>query len=250
MLSATLSHKIDGSKIVHFPVPNMISRLRFSLATSWFLLSILFGASFASAATQYISDELRVPLRNSPCNSCKIVHRGLKSGLALSVLETQGDWTQIKTPNGTIGWVPNQYLSKQPIARDRLEKYRSQAEKLAAQNRDLKSERATLSKENKTLTAQLGDLNNSANAVNEELSSIRKISADAVNLHEQNRELLTRNKVLQTDIDILTATKEQLEKNQFQRWFMYGGFLVFLGAILSTILPRLKPKGGGYSEWK
>ena len=214
------------------------------------LLILLLSASIASAETQYISDQLRVPLRKSPCNSCKIVHKGLKSGLALRVLESQDNWTHIETPNGTRGWVPNQYLSNEPIARDLLKNYRQQAEELYEENKTLKQQQNSLSKENTDLKQQLLNLEKNTHSVNEELASIRTISADAINLHEQNRELLTRNKVLQTDLDVLTATKEQLENNQFQRWLMYGGFLVFLGAILSAILPRLKPKNKGYSEWQ
>jgi hypothetical protein len=34
----------------------------------------------------YISDQFYVPLRSSPCPTCKIVHKGLRSGTKLSVL--------------------------------------------------------------------------------------------------------------------------------------------------------------------
>lgn len=213
------------------------------------IVFLLWGTS-ASAATQYISDQFSVPLRTSPCNTCKIVHQGLPSGLALQVLKTEASWSQVKTPNGTRGWIPSQYLIDEPVARDLLDSYRVQAEGLDEENIRLRAQQDVLSEENVLLKKQLLDLGASNTSVNEELANIRNISADAVNLHEQNRELLTRNKVLQTDIDVLTATKEQLEKNQFQRWFIYGGFLVFLGAILSVLIPRLKPKNGAYSEWK
>ena len=35
----------------------------------------------------YISDQFYVPLRSSPCSTCKIVHKGLKSGTRLFVYE-------------------------------------------------------------------------------------------------------------------------------------------------------------------
>lgn len=231
-------------------VSNIMSPSKLSTPKLFMALVFLLWSTAASAATQYISDQLLVPLRSSPCNSCKIIHQGLKSGLALQVLNPEASWTEVKTPNGTRGWIPNQYLSAEPVARDLLDSYRVQAEGLDEENIRLKTQQDVLSEENTLLKKQLLDLGSSNTSVNKELANIRNISADAVNLHEQNRELLTRNKVLQTDIDILTATKEQLEKNQLQRWFIYGGFLVFLGALLSVLIPRLKPKGGGYSEWK
>ena len=35
---------------------------------------------------RYISDEFYVPLRETPCRRCKIVHRGIKSGTELKLL--------------------------------------------------------------------------------------------------------------------------------------------------------------------
>ena len=36
---------------------------------------------------RYVSDEFYVPLRETPCSRCKIVHRGLKSGTNLMLIE-------------------------------------------------------------------------------------------------------------------------------------------------------------------
>ena len=74
-------------------------------------------------------------------------------------------------------------------------------------------------------------------------------AGDAGALRAQNQELLTRNKMLQSEIDVLHATKEELQSNDIQRWFVFGGLLVALGALLGTILPLLKPKRRRYSEW-
>ncbi|HJY42228.1 MAG TPA: TIGR04211 family SH3 domain-containing protein, partial [Steroidobacteraceae bacterium] len=87
---------------------------------------LLVASSFicvpAPAATVYVSDQLTVPLRRGPSNSHKILHAGLPSGTALEVLgeDTAAGFTQVRTANGTEGWVPTQFLSNEPIARDRL----------------------------------------------------------------------------------------------------------------------------------
>ncbi|MBK6961070.1 MAG: hypothetical protein IPH23_07645 [Gammaproteobacteria bacterium] len=74
-------------------------------------------------------------------------------------------------------------------------------------------------------------------------------AADASDLYAQNQALLTHNKILQSEIDVLHATKEELQSNDIQRWFIFGGLLVALGAFLGMVLPLLKPKRRGYSEW-
>lgn len=35
---------------------------------------------------RYIADEFYVPLRETPCRRCKIVHRGIKSGTAVKLV--------------------------------------------------------------------------------------------------------------------------------------------------------------------
>ena len=48
----------------------------------------------------FISDEFYVPLRSSPCSTCKIVHKGLKSGTKLFVYEHEEDWSLVATESG------------------------------------------------------------------------------------------------------------------------------------------------------
>jgi len=62
----------------------------------------------AQAQTVYISDEYRVPLRKSPCPRCSILHRGIKSGSALTLVETNDEgWSHVKTKGGMDGWMPS-----------------------------------------------------------------------------------------------------------------------------------------------
>src|SRR5687768_18582252 len=104
-------------------------------------LAAFFCAS-APAATMYVSDQLTVPLRRGPSNTHRILHKGLPSGTALEVLgeDAAAGFTQVRMANGTEGWVPTQYLSQQPIARQQLAAATRRVESLEAQ---LKSMRDT-----------------------------------------------------------------------------------------------------------
>src|SRR5262245_66422391 len=85
-------------------------------------IAILLTATPLWAATMYISDQFTVPLRRGPSNSHKIVNAGLPSGMPLEIIseDKEAGFTEVRTPNGTEGWVPTQYLTEEPIARDRL----------------------------------------------------------------------------------------------------------------------------------
>lgn len=213
------------------------------------LLIFLIFTTPALAETRYISDELRVPLRKSPCSRCTIIHRGLKSGLKLNVLETEDGWSHITTPGGLDGWLESQYLIKQPIARNQIAKFRQQNESMKSRTAQMSSSLATAQQEAKGLTDQLALLQGESRDTAAKLKEVREVSSNALKLHTQNQELLKQNKMLQSEIDILKATSEQLASSNTQKWFFYGSLSVFMGALLSIFLPHLKRKRRGYSEW-
>jgi SH3 domain protein len=203
----------------------------------------------AQAQTVYISDEYRVPLRKSPCPRCSILHRGIKSGSALTLVETNDEgWSHVKTKGGMDGWMPSQYLKKDLPARDQLAatkaKYDSLQSKHLAQSNELKS----LKQDHSQLVAELKNTQSNRDGINTELKNIKKISSNAISINQQNRELLEKNGILQSEIDILTAANERLTNSERNTWFLYGVFAVVMGAMLSLIIPRLKRRKR-FSEW-
>ncbi|MCK9469388.1 MAG: TIGR04211 family SH3 domain-containing protein [Porticoccaceae bacterium] len=200
--------------------------LRFLFATTLVALPVL-----AAAQTQYITDEPRVPLRDSPCATCATVHPGLVAGTPLTVVDSKDDWTQVTLEEGTTGWLPSLYLSSEQVATANLD-----------------ADSLSLHDENIRLKNQLAELASAHEELQVELSIVRKLSTNALTLQEQNEELIKRNRILQSDIDVLTASRDQLEGDNRQRWFLYGGLTLFLGALLAVLLPSLKPRRR-YSEW-
>lgn len=214
-----------------------------------FVILLSFLALPSLAETRYINDELRVPLRKSPCNRCAIVHRGLKSGLALNVIETSDGWSHVTTPGGLEGWMESQYLVGKPIARTRVADLEKKHSALASQFQDTENALKAARAEAALLEERLASLQQHNASANEELAEIKEVSASAISLHTQNQELLKQNKILQNEIDVLTARTEQLASSDTQKWFFYGSLSVVMGALLAIFLPRLKRKRRGYSEW-
>jgi SH3 domain protein len=201
------------------------------------------------AETRYISDEFRVPLRKSPCSRCAILHQGLKTGLKLEFIESADGWSHVRTPGGMEGWIENQYIVTQPIARDKIARYKEQNKVLNATNDKLKAEVINLTTNNQQLESRLNAVSDDNESVSRELADIKAVSANALNLKVQNQQLLEDNGKLQGRIDVLSALNKQLESSHTQKWFLYGAISVFLGALLSILLPRLKRKRRGHSEW-
>jgi SH3 domain protein len=191
----------------------------------------------ALAATMYVSDQFTVPLRRGPSNSHRILHAGLPSGTALEVLGTDdaAGFTQVRTANGTEGWIPTQFLSAQPVARDRL----------AAADRRV----ATLEAQVKSLRQSDGRANELAKQTEKlqtELAEIRRISATSIANYEENKQLKASNESLQKQVTQLSERVRQLERNVMLKWLLAGGGLVLLGLLIGAWV-KSRPKRSSWA---
>ena len=202
----------------------------------------------APAATVYVSDQLTVPLRRGPSNSHKILHAGLPSGTALEVLgeDTAAGFTQVRTANGTEGWVPTQFLSNEPIARDRLAAANRRVESLEQQ---LKTLRETYQETRGARTQSEGrvtDLSKQTEKLQAELAEVRRISATSIANYEENKQLKASNEALQKQVTDLSARVRDLDRNVVLKWLLAGGALVLLGLILGAWI-KSRPKRSSWA---
>jgi SH3 domain protein len=186
----------------------------------------------ALAATMYVSDQFTVPLRRGPSNSHRILHAGLPSGAALEVLGTDdaAGFTHVRTANGTEGWIPTQYLTSQPVARDRLAAADRRVDTLEAQVKSLRQS-----------DGRANDLAKQTQKLQTELADIRRISATSIANHEENKQLKASNETLQKQVTQLTERVRQLERNVMLKWMLAGGGLVLLGLLIGAWI-KSRPK--------
>lgn len=196
----------------------------------------------------FISDQFYVPLRSSPCSTCKIVHKGLKSGTKLFVYEHEDDWSLVATESGHRGWIRRQHLTKNKIARLILAENTNEIKRLGNENRRLEMDMQNSFELVETLRAEIAQLSNDRVKLSKELANIKLVSSKEIALNEQNQLLVKHNHMLQEERDVLRANVDDLQNNTKNQSFLYGGFLVFLGAILAAIIPRVRGRKR-LSEW-
>jgi SH3 domain protein len=204
----------------------------------------------SNAETNYIRDELYVPLRSGPTTQHRIVHRGLKSGLALERLNESddGDWIQIKTPGGLEGWVQAQYISRSPTAAILLAQTRKELKEISVKYTSAKE---TLNKEialRKKTQSSLLKTEKGKQQATMDLHRIRSISSGAIELDQKYQRLLEEHELLQTENDTLNAENSSLKDDRRFSFMFYGAALVVFGMFLSVIIPRLQFKKRN-SEW-
>jgi SH3 domain protein len=211
-------------------------------------LLLVLGPVSAFAATMYISDELTVPLRRGPSNGHKIINAALPSGLALEVLgeDSAAGFTQVRTPNGIEGWVPSQYLSNQPSAKDRLAAANKRIETLEAQLKSTRENFQDVRGARTEIEGRANDLAKENQKLQTELAEIRRVSATAITQFQENKQLKTDNASLQTQVTQLTEKVSSLERNAMLRWFLAGGALVLAGFILGAWI-KSRPKRSSWA---
>ena len=74
----------------------------------------------------------------------------------------------------------------------------------------------------------------------EELTRIKEVSADAVNLSERSAKLESEVQQLLLQLDDIRIQNEVLKDQSAKRWYVLGGGTVFIGLLLGWILSIAK----------
>lgn len=180
------------------------------------LFCLLLLSPAMAQPTQYITDKVYAPVRSEPGEKGKVVHNGLESGIAVTVLEKndQAGYARIRTSDGIEGWVRSQFLGEAMPASLQLEQ----------------------------ANAQLAQLHTEKAMLEEELVKIKQISSSQIDTHERNIELVKQNQLLISEKEVLLTDNERLKNRNNQTWFLYGGLLVAVGALLTALLGKLGKK--------
>ena len=215
------------------------------------LLLVLPGAGSFAQETQYISDMVLVPVRSGAGANYRIVNRGLPSGTALLVFDQSedGEWAEIETRGGTRGWIPTQYLQKDPPAgllindlRLELEQVRGERDRVVSQ---LNQSSSQASEADETII----ELQSTLDSTQAELTEVKRVSAAALDLDLLNQQLVAELESERSDADLLRLENVRLRERIANNQILDGALAVLLGVILAVVAPRLWPKKKRQDGW-
>jgi SH3 domain protein len=207
-----------------------------------FLLLTLMAAS-SVADTLYISDQLTVPLRRGPSNGHKIINAALPSGTALEVLseDKTAGFTEVRTPNGIEGWVPSQYLTPQPAARDQLAVALKRIQTLETQLKSTKETFQDTRSAQSQAESRNAELDKQTRQLQAQLDEVRRVSATSLTQYEENKKLKTENQQLHAQVNELSNTVNSLQRHSQLNWLLAGGALVLIGLAIGAWI-KARPK--------
>lgn len=200
-------------------------------------ISLLFVSVGAVAATRYISDELSINMRRGPGTGYGISEL-LKAGTQVQTLDEANGWTKLRTPEGEVGYVLTRFLSTQPAARDRIQTIETQLGKLKKENEDLRAELSQAMHGSE----QLGQLKRELVAENEalkaELERIKRVSANALEITEQNQQFRKKLLAMQSELERLRSENKALQSRR--EGMKIGALILIGGLILGLVLPMFR----------
>ena len=213
-------------------------------------LLTLLCTPLAAQETRYISDDVFIVLHAGPGANYRWLGRLIPgTELVEQRRSTDGNWAEVRTRRGTLGWVKAEYLASEPPAQARLPAVVRQLEDAQRDGADLRRNLATAQAERDALRAQLDESSAALQRVSEELAQLRQVSGSAVETAEDNRRLVEEATALRMNLNTLRADNQRLQDRVSSSAFIDGALAVLLGVIIAVVVPRLWPKRRASSSW-
>lgn len=188
------------------------------LLSSLLTVSLPAQAEQTAASTRWVSDSLTSFVRSGPTDGYRIVGT-LSSGQQVELLGSQGDYSQVRSPNGNAVWIPSRDLQSVPGQAERLPQLEQQVAQLSA-------ELAGIDDNWKARVQGMQETLDSRKALIDDLQATRtKLNAELTSARSQLRDAQAQ----------LGAEQQQV----LMRYMVYGGGLAGAGLLLGLILPTL-----------
>ncbi|MES1939192.1 hypothetical protein T5B8_03045 [Salinisphaera sp. T5B8] len=209
------------------------------------LVGIMLFSSVATAATRYVSDELSINMRRGPGTGYRISEL-VEAGDRLTTLSEANGWTQVRTADGTTGYVLTRFLSDQPAARTRIASMQAQVEKFKQENEQLKEQLSEVRSGSEELTETKTNLQNENQELSQRLQQLRETSADAVRISNENEKYREELLSMRSDNERLRHENAALQSRR--DGMKIGALILIGGVIIGLVLPLFRRRRKG-SSW-
>ncbi|MCF1487301.1 SH3 domain-containing protein [Pseudomonas sp. AA27] len=200
------------------PASPALTALRGGLIAALIALAVPAHAEEPASDARWVSDSLSTYVRSGPTDGHRIVGT-LKSGQKVSLVTSQGNYSQVRGQSGDLVWILSNDLQAVPGQNERLPQLDAQVAELSGQLKNIDD-----------------SWKNRVQGMQETLDS-RKALID---------ELESRNKALNEQLaqsqSTLRDTQARLgdeNKQVMMRYMVYGGSIAGAGLLAGLILPAL-----------
>ena len=199
----------------------------------------------------FINDTLPIPIYKTPNNKQSAVIDSIPSGEEIILIEEpeHSAWTKVKTPTGKEGWIKKEYLTTSKSNQQKLKESEQkitaiQSELLEKTHRIHSLQQEIVQMKEKILERE--DIKKNPSLPSNSQEALHPLADNPYIKNRLNHgeteatyKQLEINKINNEDLKIENTV---LRENQYTQGMIHGTIAVLFGALLSMILPRLKPK--------
>lgn len=204
-----------------------------------FLIALIPPAVVAENA--YVTDQFDVTMRSGPSTRNTIL-RMLPTGTTVEVVEVDGEtgYSRINTASGIEGYVLSRFLMDQPAARDQLASLQQQVNDLRQRNQELVARAGQATASRDEFRQERDRLLKGNQDKDAELADIRRVSANAIDLNNENQTLQTTLQTMNHRMQAQTSEIQELKDKRNRDWFIAGAAVLLGGILVGLILPKLR----------
>jgi SH3 domain protein len=215
--------------------------LFFTLIPVLALLVMSAAATETHAEVRYVIDKLIITMRSGQSNQHQIL-KTWPSSTKLEILETGDKYSKARGPDGTEGWVLNQYITDKPTAKLRLVAAQQAQAQAEAENARLKAQLAELQSKEGALSKERSKLSRANKKQMDELKHLRRVAAKPLKLENENQRLKKELLELESKHELLLQENQMLGDSSDRDWFLNGAGVIIIGILIGLIAPRIKPR--------
>jgi SH3 domain protein len=185
----------------------------------------------------YVSDVIRVSVRSGPGSE----HKSLavtESGQLLELLKPGDEWSLVRLPNGTEGYILSRFLTEAQPGRHQLVRLEEKIKALTAQAAALAEEHNRVKAEKETLAAAAADGQLAFDRLRAEFERFRSDTADAAGLKAKADALAEELEQKTRQIAELSARADELFPVTTLYWFLAGAGVLLVGFLTGYSVKR------------
>jgi SH3 domain protein len=190
---------------------------------------------------RWVTDSFEITMRSGKDNRQAII-RMLKTGTKIELLKTDDEagYSLVKTSDGAEGWVLNRYLLSKPPSQIVMPEIEARLQTSESTRKELQAKLRTVERERDQSKRQLNKSQTSGQGLEKELDDLRRLSASAIKLDNQNKSLRQSLAESQASVEKLQIENRRLGSRANREWFIIGAFVVLVGMLIGLILPRIR----------
>lgn len=205
---------MPDSRLTAFALP----ALRGGLLASALALVTPAHAETPASDARWVSDSLSTYVRSGPTDGHRIVGT-LKSGQPLTLIGTQGNYSQVRGQNGDVVWILSSDLQSVPGQNERLPELDAKVAELTGQLKTIDD-----------------SWKNRVQGMQETLDSRKQLVDE---LQARNKDLNEQLDQSQSNLRGAQARLGDENKQVMMRYMVYGGSIAGAGLLVGLILPAL-----------